>query len=140
MLFRSDLPALSAWHVQLEVDRALETVADDAFRAFAAGVAERARGKDHLQAVARLTEVVDGSMVGPFVVRRLGEPVQVDEAALPLLTLAKVRPGARVVVRDDEDDRVVVVLEGAQESEGVSLPRDVASHVFVQPAEPLTIS
>ena len=56
----ADLPALSAWHVQLEVDRALETVDDDAFRAFAAGVAERARGKDHLQAVARLTDVVDG--------------------------------------------------------------------------------
>jgi len=92
------------------------------------------------EGLSSLTEVVDGSMAGPFVVRRLGEPVQVDEAALPLLTLAKVRPGARVVVRDDEDDRVVVVLEGAQESEGVSLPRDVASHVFVQPAEPLTIS
>lgn len=80
-----------------------------------------------------LTEVVDEAIEGPFVVRRLGEPVQVDEDALPLLTQAKVHPGARVVVRA-EDDRVVLVREGVADSEGVSLPRDVASHVFVAPA------
>ena len=78
-----------------------------------------------------LVEVVDDSLSGPFVVRRLGEPVQVDEAALPLLTQAQVRPGAAVDVRADQD-RIVIVREGGADSEGVSLPRDVAVHVFVE--------
>ena len=77
-----------------------------------------------------LVEVVDGGLDSPFVVRRLGEPVQVDEDALPLLTQANVRPGARVDVRAD-GERVIIVREGGGDSEGVSLPRDVAVHVFV---------
>ncbi len=56
----AELSTLEMWHAQLEVDAALATVADDAWRAYATRVAERARGKDHLQAVARFTEVVDG--------------------------------------------------------------------------------
>lgn len=80
-----------------------------------------------------LVEVVDGGLDSPFVVRRLGEPVQVDEDALPLLTQANVRPGARVDVRAD-GDRVIIVREGGGDSEGVSLPRDVAVHVFVAQA------
>ncbi len=67
-----------------------------------------------------------------YVVRRIGEQVQVDSEALSLLKGAWLRPGQFVVVRAD-DDRVVVVREGAQESEGVSLPRDIAGHVFVEP-------
>ena len=80
-----------------------------------------------------LVEVVDGGLDSPFVVRRLGEPDQVDEDALPLLTQANVRPGARVDVRAD-GERVIVVREGGGDSEGVSLPRDVAVHVFVAQA------
>lgn len=80
-----------------------------------------------------LVEVVDGGLDSPFVVRRLGEPVQVDEDALPLLTQANVRPGARVDVRAD-GERVIIVREGGGDSEGVSLPRDVAVHVFVAQA------
>lgn len=80
-----------------------------------------------------LVEVVDGGLDSPFVVRRLGEPVQVDEDALPLLTQANVRPGARVDVRAD-GERVIIVREGGADSEGVSLPRDVAVHVFVAQA------
>jgi DtxR family Mn-dependent transcriptional regulator len=82
------------------------------------------------QGLHTLVEVVDDALDGPFVVRRLGEPVQVDEDALPLLTQANVRPGARVDVRAD-GERVVIVREGGVDSEGVSLPRDVAVHVFV---------
>ena len=52
--------ALETWHAQLEVDVALGTVADAEWRDYAASVADRARGKDHLQAVSRFTRVVDG--------------------------------------------------------------------------------
>lgn len=56
----ASLTSLDTWHRQLEVDVALQTVADDDWREYAASVAERARGKDHVQAVSRFTEVVDG--------------------------------------------------------------------------------
>jgi DtxR family Mn-dependent transcriptional regulator len=63
------------------------------------------------------------------VVRRIGEPAQVDHEALSLLTVAGLLPGQRVSVRRD-GNRVVAVREGAEESAGVSLPDDVAAHVF----------
>jgi DtxR family Mn-dependent transcriptional regulator len=63
------------------------------------------------------------------VVRRIGEPVQVDHEALSLLTSAGLLPGQRVDVRR-EDGRVIAVREGAEEASGVSLPTDVAAHVF----------
>ncbi len=79
-----------------------------------------------------LVEVVDGfESGGALVVRRIGEPVQVDHEALALLTEARLRPGQRVIVRAEED-RIVVVREGAVDADGVSLPRDVAGHVFVE--------
>lgn len=62
-------------------------------------------------------------------VRRIGEPVQVDHEALTLLTAAGLLPGQRVEVRR-EDGRVIAVREGGQEAAGVSLPDDVAQHVF----------
>lgn len=90
--------------------------------------------EDHFrEGLHTLVEVVDGGLDSPFVVRRLGEPVQVDEDALPLLTQANVRPGARVDVRAD-GERVIIVREGGADSEGVSLPREVAVHVFVAQA------
>jgi DtxR family Mn-dependent transcriptional regulator len=62
-------------------------------------------------------------------VRRIGEPVQVDQDALGLLTSAGLLPGQRIEVRR-HDGRVIAVREGADESTGVSLPTDVAQHVF----------
>jgi DtxR family Mn-dependent transcriptional regulator len=64
------------------------------------------------------------------VVRRIGEPVQVDHEALALLTSAGLLPGASARVRRD-GARVVACRDGADESSGVSLPADIASHVFV---------
>lgn len=63
-------------------------------------------------------------------VRRIGEPVQVDHEALGLLTAAGALPGGRVRVTS-EGDRVIVVGVSSTDSQGVSLPLDVASHVFV---------
>ena len=64
--------------------------------------------------------------------RRIGEPLQVDHEALTLLTSAGLLPGERVEVTL-EDGRVVAVREGAERAEGVSLPVDVAGHVFAAP-------
>jgi len=71
---------------------------------------------------------VDGRRI--LTVRRIGEPVQVEPEALNLLTHAGLMPGQRVRVRK-EGGRVVVVREGAEEAAGISLPEDVAAHVFV---------
>jgi DtxR family Mn-dependent transcriptional regulator len=64
------------------------------------------------------------------VVRRIGEPVQVDSEALSLLTGAGLMPGSTARVRR-EGSRVLVCRDGDEESSGVSLPGDIASHVFV---------
>jgi DtxR family Mn-dependent transcriptional regulator len=67
------------------------------------------------------------------VVRRIGEPVQVDHDALTLLTSAGLLPGQRVRVRR-EGGRVVVVRDGAEDATGVSLPETTAAHVFAAAA------
>lgn len=59
-------------------------------------------------------------------VTRLGEPVQVDPEVLGLLLESGVRPGARVVVWAESERTIVESLDG----EAVSLPADVAAHVF----------
>jgi DtxR family Mn-dependent transcriptional regulator len=64
-------------------------------------------------------------------VRRIGEPVQVDHEALTLLTAAGLLPGQPARVRH-EDGRIIASREGADEATGVSLPEDIASHVFVE--------
>jgi DtxR family Mn-dependent transcriptional regulator len=66
---------------------------------------------------------------GLVLVKRIGEPVQVDHEALSLLTMARLLPGERVQVRR-VDGRVIAVREGAPETSGISLPDDVAQHVF----------
>ncbi|KNX38136.1 metal-dependent transcriptional regulator [Luteipulveratus halotolerans] len=63
-------------------------------------------------------------------VRRIGEPAQADHDALMVLTAAGVQPGVRVAVRS-EGGRVIAVPAGRSIEDGVSLPADVASHVFV---------
>ena len=78
-----------------------------------------------------VTNLVELAVEGPTVVtvRRIGEPAQEDPEALNLLTQADLMPGQRVRVRR-EGGRIVVVREGAEETAGVSLPEDVAVHVF----------
>lgn len=64
------------------------------------------------------------------VVRRIGEPVQNDHEVLALLTESGLVPGERAIVRRD-GSRVIAVREGEAEADGVSLPDDVAAHVFI---------
>jgi DtxR family Mn-dependent transcriptional regulator len=82
-----------------------------------------------------VTNVVQLAADGPTIVRvrRIGEPAQVEPEALNLLTQAGLMPGRRVRVRR-EGARIVVVREGAEEATGVSLPEDVAIHVFADSA------
>jgi DtxR family Mn-dependent transcriptional regulator len=68
------------------------------------------------------------------VVRRIGEPAQVDHEALSLLTAAGLLPGQRVRVRR-EDGRIIVARDGTEEVAAVSLPADVAAHVFAAVAD-----
>jgi DtxR family Mn-dependent transcriptional regulator len=84
--------------------------------------------EDFRDGVTSLVELAgpEGSVV---VVRRIGEPVQTDHEALSLLTVAGLLPGQRVWVRST-GDRVIAVREGADEAAGVSLPAQVAAHVF----------
>lgn len=63
-------------------------------------------------------------------VRRIGEPVQVDHDALGLLTAAGLLPGTEAVsLRDGR--RVILHRADAEPATGVSLPQEIAEHVFV---------
>jgi DtxR family Mn-dependent transcriptional regulator len=64
-------------------------------------------------------------------VTRLGEPAQVDPEVLGLLLESGVRPGARVVVWAEDERTIVESVDG----EAVSLPVDVAAHIFVVPPD-----
>jgi DtxR family transcriptional regulator, Mn-dependent transcriptional regulator len=84
--------------------------------------------EDFRLGVTNLVELVDrGADIAT--VRRIGEPAQVDPEALSLLTRAGLMPGRRVLLRR-EGAWVVVVREGAEAATEVSLPEDVALHVF----------
>ena len=85
---------------------------------------------DFRSSLTTLAEVA-GAEPRVVVVRRIGEPVQYDSEALGLLTTAGLLPGEPARVRRDVG-RVIASREGAEESSGVSLPLDIASHVFVQ--------
>ncbi len=85
---------------------------------------------DFLSGLTTLTAAV-GDRPVIVTIRRIGEPVQVEPEGLALLTSAGVVPGARVeVVRDA--GRVLAVRSGDPAASGVSLPDDVAAHVFCQ--------
>ena len=87
------MSALQAWYVHMDVERAIQTVTDREWRDFAVAAAERARGKDNVQAVARFTEVVEGQRrivpdpprivpLGDFPVEALGgDPVEIVRRA-----------------------------------------------------------
>ena len=64
--------------------------------------------------------------------RRIGEPVQVDSEALGLLTTAGPDAGPAGPGAPGRRARVIACRDGAEEASGVSLPSDIASHVFVQ--------
>ncbi len=85
-------------------------------------------GEEFRKGVRNLTEIA-GPEPTLVTVRRIGEPVQVDHEALTLLTLAGLLPGRNVEVRRLEN-RIIAVRPGAPEATGVSLPDDVALHVF----------
>lgn len=84
--------------------------------------------EDFRSGLQTLTELA-GDEPETVLVRRIGEPVQIDHEALSLLTVARLLPGERVQVHR-KDGRVVAVREGGPEAAGVSLPDDVARHVF----------
>ena len=62
------------------------------------------------------------------VVRRLGEPAQLDHTVLSLLHVAGLHPGATVRVQG-RDGGVLVLTEG--ERPDVELDTEIAAHVFV---------
>lgn len=74
----------------------------------------------------RLLEQVGGPVVGT--VRRLAEPVQVDPELLIQLRAAGVVPGAAGEYRFSEG-YVLVQMDG--NDEGLELPVEVASHIFL---------
>lgn len=82
--------------------------------------------------VVSLTEVV-GTEPADLLVRRIGEPAQAEYETLALLTGAGITPGARVSAHREADGRVLVQVKDADaDAQSLSLPRDVAYHVFVQ--------
>ena len=83
-----------------------------------------------LEGLTALT-VAAGNEPALVTIRRIGEPVQVDPDALALLTSAGVVPGARVRIAR-EPGRIHVAREGDEAGSGVSLPDEVAVHVFSQ--------
>ena len=68
----------------------------------------------------------DGGARVETTVVRLGEPVQVDPEVLGLLLDSGVRPGAQVIVWSEDGRTIVEAVDG----EAVSLPVDVAAHIF----------
>lgn len=89
---------------------------------------------DFLTGLVALTDAAGAAPV-TVTIRRIGEPVQVDPDALALLTSAGLMPGHTVsVVR--ADGRVIVTPEGSDRSAGVSLPEELAVHVFGQAGPP----
>jgi DtxR family Mn-dependent transcriptional regulator len=91
-------------------------------------------GDDEGRFLTGLTALTSAAGDQPVLVtiRRIGEPVQVDPDALALLTSAGVIPGARIRVEREPGGVLVVSEDGADE--GISLPDEVAIHVFAQPA------
>lgn len=84
--------------------------------------------EDFALGVTNLVHLVDDG-VDVATVRRIGEPAQVDPESLNLLTRAGLMPGRRVLIRR-EGAWIVVLREGADAATEVSLPEDVALHVF----------
>lgn len=69
-----------------------------------------------------------GEQKASGIVTRLGEPAQVDPEVLGLLLDSGIKPGADVLIWADGERTIVEALGG----EAVSLPLDVAAHVFAR--------
>lgn len=96
------------------------------------GLAELGVGvSDDAEAALVSLDSAAGEQPRTVLVRRIGEPVQADHEALSLLTAAGLLPGQPAVVRR-EGARTIAARQGADEATGVSLPADVAAHVFVE--------
>ena len=76
-----------------------------------------------------LTQVI-GAAGRTFVVRRIGEPVQADAESLAVLTGVGLRPGVSIEARSDGDS-VYAEVEGREDA-AVTLPAEIAMHVFVE--------
>jgi DtxR family transcriptional regulator, Mn-dependent transcriptional regulator len=85
---------------------------------------------DALGTLRPLTELAGqvGAEPVEVVVRRLGEPAQLDHTVLSLLHVAGLQPGATVRVRG-RDGGVLVLTEGDRPD--IELDSEIASHVFV---------
>ncbi len=80
----------------------------------------------YLDGLTPLSAVV-GNEPAQFVVRRIGEPVQTDEALMSMLRRTGVRPGAVVTVTTSAGG--ILVGSGGEAAE---LTSEVATHVFVR--------
>jgi DtxR family transcriptional regulator, iron-dependent repressor len=94
---------------------------------------------------AGLVQLVDLDPQQPCVVvlRNLGEPVQDDVGALTLLRDAGLRVGGSMEVRREGNRFLVKALNvqgGMDGHESVSLPEDVASHIFVSVPRPSVLA
>ena len=76
-----------------------------------------------------LLDAIRGTQEQQATIVRIGEPAQVEPEVLTLLGEAGIAPGRSVRVRPDGDRMVVT---GDREGDtAVSLPQDIASHIFV---------
>lgn len=91
-------------------------------------------GEDFLEGMISMSALARAEPV-VVTIRRIGEPVQVDTEALALLTTAGLTPGSSATLRR-EGARVIAAQAGQPESSGVSLPDDIAVHVFVDAQRP----
>lgn len=88
-------------------------------------------GEEFREGLMSLTEVV-GTTEVQVRVRRIGEPAQADAESLSVLTSVGLAPGARFLVKADGDRVHAASLQNP--AEAVSLPADIAMHVFVEVA------
>ncbi|MEI2730830.1 MAG: metal-dependent transcriptional regulator [Dermatophilaceae bacterium] len=93
---------------------------------------DTAEGEEFREGVASLTELA-GASPRLVVVRRIGEPIQVDHVSLGVLTAAGLLPGrsARIYLADNGIAARGADVEGG---EAVVLDAAVAVHVFASPA------
>jgi DtxR family Mn-dependent transcriptional regulator len=86
-----------------------------------------------------LTEVAGAEPVD-VLVRRLGEPAQLDVEVLSLLRSAGLRPGASVRIRRASGPHAHVVVLGSDGEPLIELDGEIAMHVFVAVAAPVAAS
>lgn len=86
--------------------------------------------------LATLEEMAEEDQDIPAVVRRIGEAAQTDVESLAVMMAVGIVPGQDILVRL-EGERVLAQIAGGAPSDAVTLPMDVARHVFVETKEDL---